>query len=451
MVQAERFRLKHGQWSPVLIAAVVLLAFSFAFGGASRTHLLRVTLIELAALPILPLAAAALVRTEGFRRHTFALALVGLLLALPLVQLIPLPPQWALGLPGRESLSQALALAGVTPGWTPISLAPDLTWRSFLALIPPVLMFGAALTLDERHRTALLWPVLIAGVAAVVLCAVQITSRSPSAYLWSWTDPGIASGLFANRNHMAMLCASTLPFAVMAAVTGAQDRERGRLRLWLGLSYVGLMVVALPVIQSRAGVGIGMFSLTASLVAAWVGMGRRFDIRFLTTGLVAAVALAAAVLFGLDGVAARFESLDLTNGRADHWPYVIEAAQAYLPLGSGIGSFDAVYRSVEPLQQLDETYFNAAHNEYLQIWLEAGWLGVALLIAFLVWFGRRSWAAWATGADGGFRKAASIAIAVMLLHSLVDYPLRTEALAVFFALCCAILEFAGRPRELRPA
>ncbi|MFN4091464.1 MAG: O-antigen ligase family protein [Brevundimonas sp.] len=385
--------------------------------------------------------------------HRFALSLAGLVATLPLVQLIPLPPNLALNLPGREDLSQALALAGVVPGWTPMSLTPDLTWRSFLALVPPLAVFGAVLTLDERQRTSLLWPVLLAGVLAVGLCAVQITTRSPSAYLWSWTEPGFASGLFANRNHMATLCASTLPFAVILAIAGARDRARGRLRLWIGLSYLGLVVVALPVIQSRAGVGIGLLSLTASLFAAWTVMGRRLDSRLLATGLVAAAALTATVLFGLDGVAARFEGLDLTNGRAQHWPFVIQAAQAYLPVGSGIGSFDAVYRSVEPLQQLDETYFNAAHNEYLQIWLEAGWLGIGLLVAFLVWFGRRSWTTWTAGPDSGFRRAATIAIGVILLHSLVEYPLRTETLAVFFALCCGILEFAGKSQgeKLKPA
>lgn len=433
------------------MAALVLLAFSFVFGGASRTNLLRVTLIELAALPLLVLMAAALIRAGALRTHRFALILAGLLAALPLVQLMPLPPSWALGLPGREDLSQALALAGVSPGWTPLSLTPDLTWRAFLALIPPLVMFGATLTLDERQRAGLLWPCLIAGVVAVGLCALQIATRSPSVYLWSWTDPGIASGLFANRNHMAALCTSTLPFAAVMAVTGARARELGRLSLWIGLSYLGLMVVALPVIQSRAGVGIGLVSLIASLIAAWAVMGRRVDVRFLATGLVTAAALIAAILFGLDGVAARFEGLDRANGRAEHWPYVIQAAQAYLPGGSGIGSFDAVYRSVEPLQRLDKTYFNAAHNEYLQIWLETGWPGVALLIAFLVWFARRSWNAWTAGADTGpsLQRAASIAIGVILLHSAVDYPLRTETMMVFFALCCGILEFAGRPRGER--
>lgn len=375
--------------------------------------------------------------------------IAGLLAALPLAQLIPLPSQVALGLPGRGDLSKALALAGLAPGLSPVSLTPDLTWRAFLSLLPPLAMFGAVLTLNERERNSLMWPCLFAGIAAVCLCAVQIATQSPSAQLWSWTDPRTASGLFANRNHMAALCTATLPFAAAMAVTGLREGIRGRLWAWFGLSYLALMVIALAAIQSRAGVVIGLISLAASVNAIWVGMGRRLDRRLIGMVLVAASALLVVGLFGLDQVTERFDTLKLMEGRAELWPHVVQAAEPYMPLGSGIGSFDSVYRSVEPLQQLDETYFNAAHNDYLQIWLETGWLGVALLVAFLVWFARRSVTAWTAGADAAFQRAASIGIGAILLHSIVDYPLRTEALMVFFAFCCGILEFATAPRSDR--
>ena len=61
-----------------------------------------------------------------------------------------------------------------------------------------------------------------------------------------------------------------------------------------------------------------------------------------------------------------------------------QAADAYLPFGAGLGAFDTVFRSVEPLAELDPTYFNQAHNEYLETWLEAGWSGIALIIAGVV-------------------------------------------------------------------
>src|SRR5690606_11419873 len=107
----------------------------------------------------------------------------------------------------------------------------------------------------------------------------------------------------------------------------------------------------------------------------------------------------------------------------------------------------AVFRSVEPLEQLDPTFFNHAHNEYLETWLEAGWPGAILIVAFLVWYGRRSWGAWRAGPsrERDLQRAASIGLLAMLAHSAVDYPLRTATLACLFALCAAVLEKAGHP------
>src|SRR5690606_12413055 len=136
------------------------------------------------------------------------------------------------------------------------------------------------------------------------------------------------------------------------------------------------------------------------------------------------------------------------GNRLRSWPLVAETAQAHLPLGSGVGSFDPVYRSVEPLTEVDPTFFNHAHNDYLEIWLEAGWPGVLLLGLFLFWYSRRTLAAWrAIGSPSmSMQRAASISIMAVLLHSAVDYPIRTLTMSVVFALVCAILEFGDGSR-----
>ena len=434
------------------IAAALLLVFSFLLGGASRSHALRLLLIELAALPLLVFAVQAVLKRRAWGEHVFAYSLAGLLLALPLLQLVPLPPALWTALPGRQDLSLAQDLAGVLPGWSSLTLTPDLTWRAWLSLTPPLAMFLGMLALGREGPDRLVWICLIAGAASVVLCTFQIATADPRLYAWSWSDPGLAVGLFANRNHMAALGTTTLPFAAALAVSAANGRGSGRLIVWLGLAYVGLMVVAIAAIQSRAGVGVGIVSLLATLGAAWVGLGgRRPNARVAALACVVTVAVLVVGLWGLGPVLARFNALNVLEGRIEHWPLILDAAQAYLPTGSGIGSFDAVFRSVEPLETLRPTYFNEAHNEYLQIWLEAGWFGAALIIAFLVWFARRSWNAWRGGMshERNLQRAASIAIALILAHSFVDYPLRTETMMVFFALCCGILEFAGKSRGER--
>ncbi|MDI6623111.1 MAG: O-antigen ligase family protein [Brevundimonas sp.] len=445
-------KLLKDQWDAVALASAVLLVLSFVLGGASQNHALRLALVELAALPVLVLAAGRIVQTGLWREHRLALGLTAALVAIPLIQLIPLPPAIWTGLPGRDQMVLALELAGLEPGWTPLSLTPDRTWRSALALTPPVAFFLAVLSMSHIQRERMVHLLIAAAVVGILLGAAQLVSGGDRLYLWHWTDAGSVNGFFANRNHLASSLLITLPFAITMGASTLRRRDRGTSALWLGALFAGLVVVALAAIRSRAGIALFAPVMVASLLAAWIaaGRGRPGPGLLLLVGSVGAALTIVAVL-ALPPILARFDIQSAPEGRFDRWPLVAEAAQTYLPLGAGMGSFDAVYRSVEPLEQLDSTFFNQAHNEYLETWLEAGWLGIGLVIAFSIWWFRRSWSAWRAppSREGDLQRAASIAIGVALLHSIGDYPLRTVTLAVVFALCCGILEFSGRPPQPR--
>ncbi|QDH72464.1 O-antigen ligase [Brevundimonas sp. M20] len=439
-----------GQWDGVAIAATLLLALSFVFGGASREHALRLALVELAALPLLVMSADRLLRSGEWKSHRFALGLLGAFIAIPLIQLIPLPPAIWTSLPGRSEMVLALELAGIQPAWAPLTVTPDLTWQSVLAILPPAAMFLAVLGSSQAQTARMLAFYLVAAVVSVLLGAVQLASGDTRFYLWATTAAGSVTGFFANRNHLATLLLACLPFAAVFGAAVLRRRSEQRLPLWFGALFMGLVVVGLAAIRSRAGVILFGPIAVASLLAAWIaaGRGRPGPGLIALTGGVAA-AIGAVAILALPPILARFDVQSAPEGRFEGWPIVASAADSWLPVGSGIGSFDAVYRSVEPLDQLDPTFFNHAHNEYLETWLEAGWFGAALIIAFLIWYGRRLWAAWRAGPsrERDLQRAASIALLTMLVHSGVDYPLRTAALAVLFALCAAILDKAGQPTE----
>ena len=436
-----------GQWDAVAIATAILLALSFAFGGASQNHALRLALVELASLPLLVLASGRLIQTGAWREHRFALGLLAALVAIPLIQLIPLPPAVWSGLPGRDQMVLALELAGLAPGWVPLSVTPDRTWGSALALAPAAAFFLAMLSLSAIQRERMVQICIVAAVAAILLGAAQLASGGDALYLWNWTGAGTVAGFFANRNHLASFLLIALPFAVVFGAATLRRRDRRTSALWFGALFAGLVIVALAAIRSRAGITLFAPVMLASLLGAWIaaGRGRPGPGLLVLVGSVGA-ALTTVAILALPPILARFDTENQLEGRSDRWPLIAEAAQTYLPLGSGIGSFDAVYRSVEPLEQLDSTFFNQAHNEYLETWLEAGWLGIGVILAFMVWYFRRSWTAWKAppSREGDLQRAASIGIGVLLLHSVGDYPLRTVTLAVVFALCCGLLELACR-------
>ncbi len=402
-------------------------------------------------MPLLVLAASRLIQSGQWRAHRFALGLVGGIAIIPLVQLIPLPPAIWTGLAGRSEIVLALQLAGLEPAWLQLSLSPDLTWQAFLALLPPIAAFLGILSIPQSTTARLIGIYLVAAVLSVLLGAAQLASGGQQLYVWATTAAGSVNGLFANRNHLATLLVALLPFAtVMGAAALRRRHDDRRLPLWFGAVFIGIVVIGLAAIRSRAGVILLGPSIILSLLAAWIAAGRgRPGPVLIGAAAVLVAGLVAVSAVALPPVLERFDSQAAPEGRFENWPIVAQASDDYLPLGSGIGSFDAVFRSVEPLETLDPTFFNHAHNDYLETWLEAGWLGGALLIAFLVWFGRRAWAAWRAGTsrERDLQRAASVGILMILLHSAVDYPLRTAALAVLFAVCVALLEKAGQPSE----
>jgi O-antigen ligase len=440
-------RFTRGQWSGFAIAVTVLLAFAFLFGGASRQNELRVALVELAALPVLIMCLPR--ASEGFRDSRLTLGLLCGLALIPLVQLLPLPPGLWTSMPGRAELVLALDLAEVPQGWTTWSLTPDRTWRSLLALIPPIAMFIGMMTVRPEDRLRCIQFVLIATAGFVVLGALQLASGGERYYPWRTTDAGSVVGLFANRNHLATLCLVALPFTTMFAGRAVRRNGPGdRMTLWAATLLTASLVVAVAVIRSRAGLALFIPVLGLSLVATWFAAGKgKPPLALIAVVGAVSVAMTAVVIFALAPIVSRFDQSGIREARFENWPTVYQVAETFLPSGSGVGSFDAVYRSVEPLEKLDPTFFNQAHNDYLELWLETGLFGAILFAVFLFWFARRSWAAWRGGGstERSLQRSASIAILAVLLHSGIDYPLRTLTIAVVFAMCCAILEMAGRP------
>jgi O-antigen ligase len=124
-----------------------------------------------------------------------------------------------------------------------------------------------------------------------------------------------------------------------------------------------------------------------------------------------------------------------------------------LPAGTGLGSFVPVYAAVERTDDAFAGYANRAHNDLAEILLETGLIGGTLLFAFLAWFSRKAYLAWfRAGTDESrfqlmLERAATLIAALLLAHSLVDYPLRTTALAAIFAFFCAILAAPADPSD----
>src|SRR5450759_1072886 len=186
---------------PFATASVLLLAF--LLGGGTQKGFWSDTVIQLASLPLLGVVLVSPNLTQAPRGPVI---LVCLLVALPLAQIIPLPPTLWTALPGREEVARAYSATSISLPWLPISLAPSITRRSVFSLLPAVAVFLAMLCLPHRTRRNLVLMMLAVAFVSVLLDLLQMMGGQSSALrFYAITNTERAVGFFANSNHNACL------------------------------------------------------------------------------------------------------------------------------------------------------------------------------------------------------------------------------------------------------
>ena len=435
-----------------------VLAASIVLGG-SRSGLLGDLILEVISVFLLCAALSELITSHAVRHLKWPLIFAALVALLPLAQLIPLPSALWTRLPGREVISETYRLLNVSQPLLPLTMSPSATWLNALLLIPPMAIFLGCLTLNFAQRRAISVVVIVMGVISVFLGFLQLAQGPNSALrFYEITNRDDAVGFFANRNHFAALLYATMLFAAvwLADATikvGLEPRRRATqsssvLLFVACLMAFVLLVVAQMMARSRAGLGLSIVALFASLALgltdrrAVSSRAKSAKIAFGATALVIIFSLQ----FALYRILERFASDPLADARIPFARNTITAAKAYMPFGSGLGTFVPVYQMFEKPTDVFGAYANHAHNDLLEVWLETGVFGLLLIGLFLLWVARRTFLLWrgqisaqAGDVDLGLARAASLVIALLLLHSLVDYPLRTGAMIAVFAFSCALL------------
>jgi hypothetical protein len=122
--------------------------------------------------------------------------------------------------------------------------------------------------------------------------------------------------------------------------------------------------------------------------------------------------------------------------RSRGMPTVIEMVRLYLPSGTGFGSFDPLFRMHEPFRLLKFTYFNHAHNDFLEIVLDGGVPALLLLMAGLAWWIIASIRVWrlSSASDDMLPKVGSVMLFLIILASTVDYPARTPTIMAMMVI-----------------
>ncbi len=430
-----------------LVALVVLLAGCLLWGGGSRTDIASLSLLyPMAAISIATvLLVPGPMRFEEVRTPLVCLAALGAIIAF---QLLPLPPGLWMALPGRDAVLGSTMLVQPEPGWHPLSISPDLTLASLIALlVPAAVLIGFAAV--PRERTYQLVPFLLAGVGlSIVVALLQITGGDNSPfYVYRITNRGSAVGLFANRNHQALFLAAALPLLALWACQPSVEPQRQQLRRVLSAAAAIFLLPMLAVTGSRAGLILGLLGLVFAWFQFRTGCSKKAGTKgsrplgrgaWIFAAAAAVVALGAAIMFSRAEAVDRLVAISLEDElRLQYLPVVLRIVGDFMPFGTGFGSFDGLFRIYEPVDLLQAQYLNHAHNDLIELAMTGGVPALLVLAVFLVWLSRRGLAIVRDRSRERrvqFARLGLAQVVLILIASLFDYPLRTPLMAALFVV-----------------
>lgn len=451
----------------VLCAAFLLLVF--LLGGSERGDAAsQIPLRPLAAL----FAAYGLVRLrrEHVAAYPFHFAMAAALVAVPLLQLVPLPPGlWTL-FPGRSLVAQIDIASSGHLLWHPLSLAPLQTQNALCSLIVPIAALALAAPLAAAEQKALIVLVLIGAAVSLLVSILQTSGALQSplpVYRVAAKDVAHeAMGLFGNRNHQAILLSIALPMAVGLARLLRNPASLVPLSLAICATFV--ITPLLLSMGSRVGLVTGICGVALALVLSMPAngrppaLGKRGRTISRATLLAGATAVIVILIAGMAALAVwlgraeawtRLSQLSLVDDlRLESLPVTWNLVKSYFPAGAGMGAFPLVYQIAEPDRLLSPVYLNQAHNDWLEVLITAGLAGALLLCAGAAAFVRALMSEVTAGrTDDGARVLRRLGLGtifILAVTSISDYPLRVPTISVLFVFAALWAGCAGA--NLRP-
>jgi O-antigen ligase len=430
-------------------ALAVFLVLAVIIGGSpSRAHLNEGVLEVLGALLLI----WAVWNNKLIRVSQESIGLLGIaavMFVYGIVQLIPLPPGLWMLLPSHAIPAETIRITGANPPPLPLSLTPEATRDWLLAFLPPLAAFVLTAMVAKRSVGAwIAWAFPAAAMTSVLLGVLQlIDGENSPLYMYEVQNRGYATGFFANVNHQATLMLMSMPF--LAAVAAELNLKRATggtptAQLAIVLAIASVVLAGLVFAGSMAGY---LLLGPAVLASVWVYAGGSAKHARLRWAAIGAAVLIVGGIIALVATNTKFTGLGQTDfgnhelGRMDTYGKMLEAIFVYLPFGSGLGSFEQIYPQFEDPMTVGGSYHAYAHSDYLQIVLEMGVVGLFLIGAVVVWWINATIKAWSGHASSSnrLRRAASLALGLLMLHSVVDYPVRSIAIAVLAAVCAALL------------
>ena len=356
-----------------------------------------------------------------------------------------------------ETLTTAQALLNLPSSWRTLSYIPQLALSWWVFLISVCLLYVTVRSLCADAKILKRIVLVMIGIALLEAVYGLIQALVPTMGVL-WVDyvqayMGDSRGSFINRNHFAGFIEMVWPLALgftMAQGGWGQGytlkkilaSERLNRQALLALGVV-VLILALLFSRSRAGIAGALVGFLTFILLT--RSGRKGISRYAWLMLAGIVGLLAvySMAIGIGPLTERFFALSEGDSRLDFWRDSLPILKDH-PLGIGLRNYENVI-PVYNVSMLADKRLEYAHNDYLQLLIEAGWIGfIPVLTGFLIFMWKSAYRIKHMHlhkdpmrffiAVGAFSGLISLAF-----HSFFDFNLQIPANCVYFVTLMAIL------------
>jgi O-antigen ligase len=306
-----------------------------------------------------------------------------------------------------------------------------------------MLVFVVTQTLRRSSQFEMLAK-LFSAYGLVVASFAILQGLAPNGKLyWVFTleQGGLIYGPYVNHNHYAGLMEMLMPFPLVLATSHFTDGNRK-----IAVAGIAALMAGSIFLSGSRG---GMAAFVAQMVVLGVLLARKRDGSWkqpLMLGGFLAVVIIFLIWMGGNELTQRLASIhseareELSGGvRLSIDRDCLHMLLKRPLLGWGLGAFPIAYPQ---FRSFYTTFFvNQAHNDYLQLLVETGLAGFAIVVWFLVLVFRQASSKiknWTETASGALTVAALLGCVGILVHSFLDFNLQVPANAALFYVLCAI-------------
>lgn len=282
-----------------------------------------------------------------------------------------------------------------------------------------------------------------------------VSSNGKLYWFYPLTKGGWIYGPYVNHNHYAGLMELLVPIPLVLSLTRlAEDKIRvaagvaaaimvgtiflsgsrgGMLAIFVELAVLGTLLFRQKR-SIRVAIGLGAFAVVLVVMLSWLG-GKELTARVTTISAETRTEISGGMRLSIDRDA-------------------LHMFRAKPVTGWGLGAFPIVYPQFRSFYT--DFFVNEAHNDYLQLLVETGIIGFALMLWFVIILYRTALnkiGNWMSEVTGAVTLACTLGFTGILIHSFFDFNLQIPANAALFYVFCTLAAappLLQRSRKRRP-